>query len=185
VILLHRLGKRVVGPFGRVGTKSAPEVADRFGQLQLVVLNRQNAVGASILDQLRDPGLCADGVDGHGATGQRQRGQQLGNGRNLVGFFSCGALAQHQAGSGGKGGNQMQGRGIHTTRTPAGLAVNGHCLGAQGGQNARHQRRNAASNCAGSISPKMCRARRCRVFAQPLQLLACPQFNLYKGLGTH
>lgn len=67
MIFFYGFGKRVPGPVRRVGAEGAPEVADRCGQLRSVVLDRQTIVGAAILDQLGNLGLCADGIDGQAA----------------------------------------------------------------------------------------------------------------------
>ena len=100
VILLHGLGERVRGVYGRMSAEAAPEVFYRLGQFGLVVLDRQHVVGAAVLNGRGDGGLCAHGIDGDGAASQRKRGKQLRNRCNFVGFFRCGTLPENQSCSG-------------------------------------------------------------------------------------
>ena len=107
VIFFHRFGQGVRG-FLRCPLEQGEEVADRIGQQRLVVLDRQNVIGAPIPDRLGDVGLGAHGIDGDDAACQRQHREQLRNRRLLVGFSGGRPLAQEQAGPRSEGADQMQ-----------------------------------------------------------------------------
>ena len=67
--------------------KGVDEIANRFSQSGLIVLDRQEIVGLSITNDLRRVGLRAHGVDGDEAALQGQDRQPFGDGRLLVFIF--------------------------------------------------------------------------------------------------
>lgn len=112
VILLKRLEELVRGLVRRGAFEEGEEIAERVGQRRLVVLDRQHEVGLPVPDGLGDVGLCSQGVDGDDAAFERQRVEQQRNRRLLVRLLGRCGLAQHDAGTGGKGADQVQGRRI-------------------------------------------------------------------------
>ncbi len=119
--------------------------------MALVFLHRQNVVGVSCHDLLRDRPLAAHGVDGHHSPAQFQRGEQLGNGGDLVGFVVHLALRQHQVVGAGPGRNHMHQRLLACfARAAQGLAVDGHHLAGRQPGDGNHPLRKALSISAGS-----------------------------------
>ena len=185
--------KAVRGVGGGVGAKAAPKVLHRLAQFGLVVLDRQYVVGAAILNNLGDGGLCAHSVDGDGATGQGQRGEQFGNGRDLVGLLRRGPLPQHQSCPRRKRRDQVQRGGVDSTRAAAGLAVEGHDLRPQNRQNAADPAPESGLELLRIDQPEhppegVVRGNamgQSQVATQPVQLLPRPQLDLHKRVRPH
>ena len=102
------------------------EIAQRFGQVRLIILHSQDVVGTTIPDRLGDARLGPHGIDGNDTAFQRQSRQQFGDRRLLVRLRRRRPLPDHHTGAGSKGADQMQRRGIHLARAPAGLAIDGN-----------------------------------------------------------
>ena len=98
------------------------EQAHVLEQRRLVGLERQRVVTATLQDRLCRGLLSVHGVGGDDAAIQRQHGQQLRHGRDLVRLALDPQLAQHQALLTRPGADQVQGR-------PALLAVEGAARG--------------------------------------------------------
>ena len=85
MILLHGFGHRVGCPVRR-RLEPGKEIAQRIGQIRLVVLERQDVMRATIADGLGDVGLGSHGIEGDDAAFQRQGSQELRNGRLFIGL---------------------------------------------------------------------------------------------------
>src|SRR5207302_9294054 len=79
MILFNSLDKVVRCLTGGMGVKVLQEVPYRLGQLGLVVFDCQKVVSSAGSYSLRNVGLGPYGIDGYGATAQRQSGQQFRN----------------------------------------------------------------------------------------------------------
>ena len=97
-----------VDRFGnRIEVQQQKRVPHLLGQQALVVFDRQHVVGFLGDDLLGDLALATHGIDGHHGPSQLQRIEQLGNGRDFIGFFLHLALPEHQVVGAGPGRNQM------------------------------------------------------------------------------
>lgn len=85
-------------------------VLDRVGKRRLIVLDRQGIVGSPIADRPGDVRLGPHGVDRHEAPFERQRREELGNGRLFVRFRRRRPLSENPARPSGKGTDQKQRR---------------------------------------------------------------------------
>ena len=103
----------VMGRFVGGSLKCLEEIPDRFGQLRLIVLDRQDIVRALLQDGLCDIRLGTHRIDGDRTPGQRQRRQKFWNRRLLIGFGGRRPLSQDQTSASGKGADQMQGSASH------------------------------------------------------------------------
>ena len=121
-----------VGGGGRGSPEGVEEIADRFGQLGVVVLYRQHVISLLLADHLGNIGLRAHCIDRHDAALKRQALQQQGYGRLLVRLLCGCALSEHEARAGREGADQVQRTRIDLARAPTGLAVDGdHRIGSQ------------------------------------------------------
>jgi len=84
------------------------EVPQRFRQMRLVVLHRQNVVATARRDLRGNRRLAAHGIDRHHRAFQRQGWQQFFDRRDFVRFLFAGALSQGQPIVGGIGRYLMQ-----------------------------------------------------------------------------
>jgi hypothetical protein len=95
---------------GRKGIKAG---LDLGAQGRLVGFDRQQVIGAGLLDGGCDCPVGRDGVDGNQRAAEPvlfgEPNQQDRNGGQFVGFVPDGFLAQYQAGCGGEGRNQVNG----------------------------------------------------------------------------
>jgi hypothetical protein len=97
---------------------------DRIEQLGLVVFDAQHVVSALVANLPGNGGLGAHRVDGHDAVGDVERGKQLGNGGDFVGFLGGRGLAEHDPHLRSKGTHHVQRRGRRLARgASARLAV--------------------------------------------------------------
>ena len=92
VVAVGGAGDRV-----RRGRGVVEQQAHVLEQRRLVGLEREHIVAAAIEDRLRRGLLGVHRVGGDDAAVQRQQGQQLGHGRDLVRLAVDPQLAQHQA----------------------------------------------------------------------------------------
>ena len=105
---------------------SGEEIADRFGQIGLVIFHRQHVIGLLVPDHCRDGRMGARSVYGDDGALDRQRLQQQRYGGDFVGFLRSGFLPQHHAHTSGQRADQVQWPTRLAPATSAGLAVHRH-----------------------------------------------------------
>jgi hypothetical protein len=178
----------------RRGLEQGKEVTHRLGQCRLVVLHRQDVVGAAIANGLGDVGLGAHGVDRDDTAFQRQGRQQFGNRRLLVRFLCRRPLPRTSPAPAAKALTRCSG--VASTLPERRLVLPSMATTASVprlGTIALTQRRKAASNSSGSIRPNrrpkgVVRGNAIfqpQVAAQPIQPFLRPQLNLNKGVGAN
>jgi hypothetical protein len=97
------IGRLMGGPASRGaileagGALLAEEIGDVAMQRRLVVLERQQVIGAPVANDGGDLLLAADGIDGDNGAFQAEQREKLGNGGDLVVLGTDGELTQHQA----------------------------------------------------------------------------------------
>ena len=97
-----------------------------FDELGMVILYAQHVVRTAFTNRLRNAGLGAHRVDGNDTAFERQRRQQFGNRRDLIGLLGRRGLTEHEADVGGEGTDQVQRTRRRLGRAaPAGLPING------------------------------------------------------------
>ena len=118
----------------RVGRKHLKRVLDLGQQVALIFLHCQHVVGPFLDDAAGDVALAAHRVDGHHSAFQLQCVQQLGDSRDLVGFFIDPALTENQTVALGPGGNHVDDLFAALAGAAQRLAVDGyHLTGRQTG----------------------------------------------------
>lgn len=115
------------GTWRQCATHTCLGEQEGFDELGMVVLDAQHVVGTPFANRLRNACLRAHRVDRDDTALQRQRCQQLGNRRDLIGLRGRRRLTEHQADVGREGTDQVQGARRSLGRAaPTGLAVDRH-----------------------------------------------------------
>jgi hypothetical protein len=116
------IGRLMGGPASRGaifeagGALLAEEIGDVAMKSRLVVLERQQVIGAPVANSGGDLLLAADGIDGDDGALEIQQREKLGDGGDLVLLGADGELTQHQALPGRPGRD-------HVDRPPAVAAI--------------------------------------------------------------
>ena len=110
-----------------LGHRGSSKAETSLSPVRPAGLDYQYIVGLLLDDLTGDPTLAAHGVDGHHRAGLLKCVEQLGNSRDLVGFFINFALRQHQAFALGPSRNHVdEGFLASLARPVQGLAFDGH-----------------------------------------------------------
>ena len=94
----------------------------------MVILQSQHIISPAIDDRLRDGFLTAHRINGHHRIAQVEQGQQVRNGRDLIGFLGDRLLRHHPTSLPGKGTDQMHRRILAIPTAAHGLAIHTHLL---------------------------------------------------------